>query len=42
MRQLWLKPSALEVEGYGLLTEIDVKDTFNKKLNVDFPILLKS
>jgi uncharacterized protein (DUF302 family) len=28
---------ALKVEGYGVLTEIDVKDTLKKKLNVDFP-----
>jgi uncharacterized protein (DUF302 family) len=29
--------SALKVEGYGVLTEIDVKDTLKKKLDVDFP-----
>ncbi len=28
---------ALKVEGYGVLTEIDVKDTLKKKLSVDFP-----
>jgi uncharacterized protein (DUF302 family) len=29
--------SALKGEGYGVLTEIDVKDTLKKKLDVDFP-----
>lgn len=28
---------ALKTEGYGILTEIDVKDTLKKKLGVDFP-----
>ncbi len=27
---------ALQREGFGLITEIDVKDTFKKKINVDF------
>jgi uncharacterized protein (DUF302 family) len=26
----------LKKEGFGILTEIDVKDTFKKKLNIDF------
>lgn len=27
----------LAVQGFGILTEIDVRDTLKKKLNVDFP-----
>src|SRR4030042_4701389 len=27
---------ALKKDGFGILTEIDVKETLNKKLNVDF------
>ena len=28
---------ALKQEGFGILTQIDVKDTLKKKLDVDFP-----
>jgi uncharacterized protein (DUF302 family) len=27
---------ALKQEGFGIITEIDVKETFKKKINVDF------
>jgi len=27
---------ALKKEGFGIITQIDVKDTFKKKINVDF------
>ena len=27
---------ALKTEGFGILTEIDMQDTFKQKLNVDF------
>jgi len=29
-------PEALKSEGFGVLTEIDVKDTLRKKLDIDF------
>jgi len=29
--------TALKVEGFGVLTEIDVKETLKKKLDIDFP-----
>jgi uncharacterized protein (DUF302 family) len=32
-----LVTTKLKQEGFGILTEIDVRDTFKKKLDVDFP-----
>lgn len=30
------KTTALKEEGFGIITEIDVKETLKRKLNVDF------
>jgi uncharacterized protein (DUF302 family) len=29
--------AALKQEGFGIITEIDIKETFKKKLDVDYP-----